>query len=111
MGHGHMFGSFDGDPTRGNCVYPLERVCRVLAIATLVTDPDQYLLKDHKTGFVLESLAFDVLLSNRFLTLLAGDIRIGSSYPWLRDLVDTTSGSREDRVCPAWARPYGSLAA
>lgn len=71
MSHGHLFGSFDRDPTRGNCVYPLERVGRIVAIPTLVTDPNHYVLKDHKTGFVLESLALDMLLSNRSLAVLA----------------------------------------
>jgi hypothetical protein len=71
MGHGHLFSSLGRDLSRGNRVHPLERVGRVVTIATLVTDPDHYVLKDHKARFVLESFALYLLLSNRSLAVLA----------------------------------------
>jgi hypothetical protein len=71
MGHGHLFSSLGRDPARGNCVYPLECVGRIVTIATLATDSDHYVLKDHKARFVLKSFALYLLLSNRSLTVLA----------------------------------------
>lgn len=71
MGYGDVFSTLGRDFARGNRLDALEHVCRVVAIAALVTDPNHHVLKDHKARFVLEGLPLYPLFSNCPRTVLA----------------------------------------
>jgi len=71
VSHRDLFRSLRGDRARSDCLDSLERVGRVVAIATLITYPDQYVLKDHKAQFVFEGFALHLPSANGPLTILA----------------------------------------
>jgi len=70
-GYRHLFSAVGRDQTRGDRLDPLERVCRVVTIATLIADTDHHVLKDHEARFVLKGLAPHSPFSNRSLAILA----------------------------------------
>jgi hypothetical protein len=70
MSYRNLFGSIRTNLPCGNCLDSLERLCRIVAVTTLITDTDCYVLKDHEACPVLKSFALDVFFSNRSLTVL-----------------------------------------
>lgn len=68
-GYGDLFCTLGRDCACGKRLDPLERVCRVVAIATGVTDSDHHFLKNHKAGFVFKRFALDALCLYRAFTV------------------------------------------
>ncbi len=70
LGHRDLFCALMANLPRGNCLDSLERLCCIVAVATLVADPDCDVLKDHEACFVLKGFALYVFFSNRSFTVL-----------------------------------------
>jgi len=67
----NLLGALGADLSYDYCLNPFKRICRIVTIATLITDSDYNVLKDHKPCFMLKGFTLYTFFSNRSLTVLA----------------------------------------